>query len=83
MDGGYIKDEVIENIGDYSELECINILTEWADENNYNKDCLFLKTLQDGGLTFQNMVIVVDTVDCICPGCYNDHILTCHCQNDE
>ena len=62
-----------------SDLETI---TAWNKEHSYRDESLFVNRLVHRGLTYSQIVAVLETLDGVCHHCFDDDS-GCQCWNDE
>lgn len=56
---------------------------KWSQEKTYSLEPpLFVRKLVDGGLTYKQILVVLNAVDTTCLSCF-DGDENCQCWNDE
>ena len=59
-----------------------NTISDFNAMHFCSEDVLFVRQLRDEGLTDEYIAAVIEILDNICPGCF-DQSETCRCWDDE
>lgn len=55
---------------------------QWSRDVGWSDNCLFVRKLKQGGLNYDQILIVVDAVNTTCKHCWDDDE-RCQCWKDE